>query len=96
MDPRLSSAISALVAALVPVLDSAFHWHMQTTPLVTLVMALLGLAALELGHKWVDKLPKGTGDAIAAIAQSAASAIVTMRKGDPNPPAPPAQKDTAP
>ena len=91
MSARLSSAISALVAALVPIADAAFHWHLTADEVWPIVAALLGLGALELGHKWVAKLPQGFGTDVAAILKGVADALAARE-----PAAASSQKGAAP
>ena len=59
MNPRITSAVSALAAAAVPAADAAFGWHLPTAPVVLIVTGLLGVAAVELGHASVSS--KSTG-----------------------------------
>ena len=53
MSARVTSAVSAVVAALVPAADAVFHWQLQPVVVGGVVVALLGLAGLELGHAHV-------------------------------------------
>ena len=58
MNPRITSAVSALAAAAVPAADAAFGWHLPTAPVALVVVGLLGLAAVELGHANVSAKSK--------------------------------------
>ncbi len=61
MDSKAASAISGVLAVLVPVADAAFHWHLQAPVVYGAVAGLLGLAGVFLGHAHLSALDKHHG-----------------------------------
>ena len=54
MNPKVTSEVSSLVAALVPIANAVFHWNLKAGVVLGIVVPLVGLALAEVGHAAVS------------------------------------------
>ncbi len=82
MSPRTTSLLSGVVAALVPVADSAFGWHLQPAVVLGIIMGLLGIIAAEVGHAHVSATERHTAvlQGVESTLQNTASLLSEVGK----------------
>lgn len=84
MDSKVASAISGVLAVLVPVADAVFHWHLQSAIVYSIVIGLLGLAGVFLGHAHLAQIDSAHGtilQRIEAVLGDVVAALGEVAKG---------------
>jgi hypothetical protein len=62
INPRVTSFVSGIVAALVPVANQLFGWHLDQGTVLTIVLGLIAIALAEVGHAHAKTRANVAGD----------------------------------
>jgi hypothetical protein len=83
INPRVTSLVSGIVAALVPVANQLFGWHLDQGTVLTIVLGLIAIALAEVGHAHAKAQTNVAGDVIQVL-KAVPELIAEIQKANGN------------